>query len=306
MSTNSGHLTLGGLSEQEIRSIIRRRIIFEELRHSTAQKMILSEVARGLTISSFGPLTTALSSIPFIDDASMAAVLPWLLTSAEALLFGSGAVLAASMMPGGFLLKTYAFAKVCAYGYMFHKLVGQSFISVTQQDIDPKTLFLSTSQNQCKVFVDGLANFIATKDSDFVMPALGTNFESTNNLVPGTSSRNDYQTALDDLKANDISFQPANVDNFLGIPLTNFVGRSFGDVTVYNGSLTSAMHNTYQRIAKRLVKNALENQDGEQLIIALANQFNANNLTLHDLHFVDKYFGIELKATPMLTGALIG
>ena len=91
MSTNSGHLTLGGLSEQEIRSIIRRRIIFEELRHSTAQKMILSEVSSGLNISSFGPLTTALSSIPFIDDASMAAVLPWLLTSAEALLFGSSA-----------------------------------------------------------------------------------------------------------------------------------------------------------------------------------------------------------------------
>jgi|TARA_B100000035_G_scaffold71079_1_gene58449 hypothetical protein len=291
---NSESLVFGDLSEQEIRSIIRRRIIFEELRHSTAQKMILSEVTSGLSISSFAPLTKALSSVPFVDDASMAAVLPWLLTTAEAVLFGSGAALAASMMPGGFLLKTYAFAKVCAYGYMFHKLVAQPFIAATQEDVNPKTLFLSTSQNACKGFVDGLANFIATKDSDFIMPQLPSNFESTNSLVPGTSSRNDYQTALDNLSSTNLN--PAVVTDFLGIPLTNFTGRNVGNTTIYNGALTSGMHAIYRQVASVLVDEALASQDGEALIIKLANQFDAHNLTIHDLHFVDKYFGIALKS----------
>ena len=86
MSIDLSALNIGKLSEQEIRTIIRRRIIFEELRHSTVQKMILSEVTSGLTISSFGPLSTILSSIPFVDDATMAAILPWLITTAEAVL----------------------------------------------------------------------------------------------------------------------------------------------------------------------------------------------------------------------------
>jgi hypothetical protein len=292
MSATKNVAVFDDLSEQDIRSIIRRRIIFEELRHSTAQKMILSEVTSGLTISSFGPLTTVLSSIPFVGDATMAAALPWMLASAETLLFGGGAVLAASMMPGGFLLKTYAFAKVCAWGYMFHKLVGQPFIAKTKEDLDPKALFLSNGQNACKGFVDGFANFIATKDSDFIMPQLPSSFESTNSLVPGTSSRSDYQAALDDLKTTDLD--PANVTDFLGIPLTNFTGRTVGFTKIYENALTSPMHSTYQRIAKALVNEALANENGEAVINKLAVLFDANHLTLHDLHFVDKYFGIEL------------
>ena len=296
MSIDLSALNIGKLSEQEIRTIIRRRIIFEELRHSTVQKMILSEVTSGLTISSFGPLSTILSSIPFVDDATMAAILPWLITTAEAVLFGQGAILAASMMPGGFLLKSYAFAKVCTYGYMFHKLVAKPFIKATQNIVDPKQFFLSNERNSCKNFVEGFANFIATKEDDFVMPQLSANFESTNNLTPGTSTRNDYQQSLNDLKSTDL--KPDDVNDFLGIDLSKFNGRSVGNFKLYPDAMTpnSGMNGIYDSIAKSLVEVARKEQDGDAVIDKLAEEFDKHNLTVYDLHFIDEYFGRTLVA----------
>lgn len=290
---------LANLSESEIRSIIRRRILIEELRHSEAQKIMIREAAGAdgtapisLPSEVTDVISATLSMIPGIPDGDIADLLPWMANAATALLGIGGGAIAVTMLPGGFLLKSYALAKIAMYTYALHKYIVSPAMKGMQGSINPELYFLNSSSNPVKSLIDDFATKVSNKE--FKFPALPSNFgEATNNLTP-ESSRADYQAALD----NDISMEDANVTDCFGIDLEQFNEnkRATSGVGVYRDAFNerSTDEQNYKETAQEMVDEALSSNDYTKVLNVLKSNFNRRNMTLHDLHHIDTLFGKKL------------
>jgi len=283
-----------GLTEEELRSIIKKRIMIEELRYSTAQKHLILEQSGGLSSAMMSSLLSTLGMLPgFPSEKTMASFLPWAAGAATALITTGAAAGAAALMPGGLLLKAYAAGKVLFYGYSFWKLFGEGWVAdFTNFNLDTKQIFLSTTDNfiNKKMGSLGFAGKISSKD--LIMPELPSDFAAINGLTT-ESSMVDYQAAIAEAPEAD----PTAVDNWLGIPLAKFsedTSSGWSKIKAFANAQIGDNGGIMNHAAK-IVKEALDSEDPESVIAKVGAVIRINNYSLREIHRLDHFVGEKLK-----------
>ena len=283
-----------GLTEEELRSIIKKRIMIEELRYSTAQKHLILEQSGGLSSSMMSSLLSTLGMLPgFPSEKTIASFLPWAAGAATALITTGAAAGAAALMPGGLLLKAYAAGKVLFYGYSFWKLFGEGWVTdFTNLNLNTKQIFLSTTDNFIneKMGSSGFAGKISSKA--LIMPELPSDFATINGLTT-ESDMADYQEAIKEAPEVD----PTVVDDWLGIPLTKFSEDTSSGYSKINAftNVQIGSHGGIMSHAARIVKEALDGQDPESTIAKVGAVLSNNNYSLRELQRLDYFVGDILK-----------
>jgi hypothetical protein len=287
--TNFGNVTL---NEEELRSIIRRRLIAEELRYSHAQKLVLFEQSQGgagITSGTINMLAGIADTLNPLSDEDMAKYIPWAFDAASALLTAAGATTAAALMPGGLILKTYAFAKIGFYGYTMHKYLIKPFAEDASDVYKAHEVFIGTKrastkdENYINEKVDGLATLIDNKE--LKMPRLDSNFEAINNLGPN-SSKAEYEAAIKGQENGD------DPKDWLGIPLDKFkvdYSPGFQRILAFTNPNSGDISGKH---AKEIVDVALKEQDPNKVIGKLAQV--SKNYCLRDFQRLDYFVGVEL------------
>ncbi len=283
-----------GLTEEELRSIIKKRIMIEELRYSTAQKHLILEQSGGLSSSMMSSLLSTLGMLPgFPSEKTIASFLPWAAGAATALITTGAAAGAAALMPGGLLLKAYAAGKVLFYGYSFWKLFGEGWVTdFTNLNLNTKQIFLSTTDNFIneKMGSSGFAGKISSKA--LIMPELPSDFATINGLTT-ESDMADYQEAIKEAPEVD----PTVVDDWLGIPLAKFSEDTSSGYSKINAftNVQIGSHGGIMSHAARIVKEALDGQDPESTIAKVGAVLSNNNYSLRELQRLDYFVGDILK-----------
>lgn len=283
-----------GLTEEELRHIIKKRIMIEELRYSTAQKYIILEQSGGLSSAMMSSLLSTLGMLPgFPSEKTIASFLPWAAGAATTLITAGAAAGAAALMPGGLLLKAYVAGKVLFYGYSFWKLFGEDWVAdFTNLNLDAKQIFLHTTKNFIneKMGSSGFAGKISSKD--LIMPELPSDFAMINGLTT-ESTMVDYQAAIEEAPEAD----PTAVDNWLGIPLTKFsedTSSGYSKIRAFTNGQIGTNGGTMSHAA-RIVKEALDGQDPETTIAKVGAVISNNNYSLRDIQRLDHFVGEMLK-----------
>ena len=271
------------LNENEVREIIKRRlIVYEATRHTKVQELILFEQAGGGTLDTITTLISTISSLE--TPGTITKILPYVVDIASSLLLVSGSYAILTAPLGHFAVYIGAIALLSGGLYMARNYL-QGKIEAINILSDPEVFFLpDRARNPVIDFANTLAGGISR--GEIKMPELPANFNAEYGITPDTKDLGKYkkaiQTAQDDLEVQ------GNADNFLGIPITEFAVGTENAVSAFVNSEVDTNDVAGEFVKALYNGNNVEDDSPDKALNAI---FSNPGITVYDLWKIDQAVG---------------
>ncbi len=277
------------LNENEVREVIRKRLITYEITHPTkVQELILMEqsVTSGVSKAAWDKIKSEL--LPNTVPTELAKLVPWCTRIATILGAGTGAYYIVTAPFGGLWLKVGATALLGLGAYAIDQKI---FPALTEwaQGLDVENYFLPTNANPSKNAFEEICRAIASKQ--IVMPKLPDDFATISGLAPD-ASKEEYDAAINASQ----SLDPANVNDFLSVPLDQFTlpaqtqgGGKLPQPPIYSAKSKQLCF----QIAVEICQEMVIKNSGAQGVFSKLSSYR-DRLTLYDLHLIDHMVGFVI------------